>query len=598
MALFTRSSVSRISAMLVLAGAVAGCKPEPVAVEKPALRYEPTPLREVPDWLKGSIMEQVDVVATEPQRVSNFGFVVNLRNKGDTSAPTAIREYITDQMLKMGVGSPNNDQFRNVSPQQMLSDPRNAIVRVDAFIPPGARAGQRMDVLVTALDENNTQSLAGGVLWAADLAPAGARMNRPAEMVNQQAVARGPIFVNPAYALDPNLDDFEQRRILRAGVIMNGGVVKQDRPLGLRIRAAESRIARMVEARIDTQFQDSSVAAAKDEGLVLVNMPARYKGDWQHFTGVLQHTFFSTNDQFARVKAKQLADEAVKPNAPLQNIAYAFEALGPVALPQILPLMSHSNHDVAYAAAQAAAFIGDPSAEMALAQMAANEKNPNRLAAVQVLSRLPDSPSTARHLRSLLESAESTVRIEAYRALAAMKDPLIVSLNVEEKFILDIVKTDQPTMIYATRIGPPRIAIIGRGAEVKMPIIFTAQREQFSITETRDNRLLTLFYRGPELQQPVKLLCEPTIEQFIARLGGRGPRTEAALDFNYPEVVAILGKMSDQKLIIESPARTNIATTFVLQDLPGYDTSVLTAPIIEGPRPISSTQPVNPERAN
>ena len=53
------------------------------------------------------------------------------------------------------------------------------------------------------------------------------------------------------------------------------------------------------------------------------------------------------------VRAQKLADEAVKPNAMLQDISYCWEGLDKAALPVLGKLMTHENPDVAFAAARA-----------------------------------------------------------------------------------------------------------------------------------------------------------------------------------------------------------------------------------------------------
>jgi hypothetical protein len=553
--------------------AATGCsqKPEKPPVVEPAIKALPP--KPVADWLKGSIYEQVELLGIEPLRVSNYGVVVNLRGTGDSTASNSVRDYVVREMTRRGVGNPNNDEFRRVSPTDLLNDPRVAIVRVDTLVPPGAYQGQRTDVVVTALEENNTTSLSGGTLWQTDLSPGGANPANPGELVTRQAVAWGPIFVNPAYALDPDLNDPRQRNSLRRGIVMNGGLVQNPRPLVLRIRAAETRIARMVEARIREQFQRPEVAAAQDVATVLVNVDPRYRDDWRRFAGVMLHTYFNRDSGFAFEKSKQLAAEMQKPDAPLEALSYAMEALGPPALPTLVPLMDHADPLVAYAAARAAAYLNEPTAPMRLAQLARNPSNPVRLLCVQTLGKLPNAPSLTQYLRDLLDVPESTVRIEAYKALTGTRDPIVTSVVIgDQKFILDLVPSKQPTIVYASRLGTPRIAIIGRELAIRTPLMFAAQKNELTISDSPDRKALTIFYRGAGVAQPVRTLIPPELTILLARLGGTGPRNEI-ISLNYPEVIAVLGQLADRGALIEPASGTAIATAtpaqFVLQDLPG-----------------------------
>lgn len=577
------------AALAIVIAVPVGCgeKKPPAKTEIPA-KYTPLPKREVPQWLVGSLYEQVDLTTTEPFRVSNFGLVVLKHPTGDAqTVPNLVREYMLREMQKRGYGSKNLPGFENATPEVVLRDPHYAIVRVDAFIPPGAYTGQRIDVQVSALDDTNTTSLATGMLFTTDLMPNGANPRSPGMGIEILANARGYIFVNPAYALNPATENADLRRSLTTGIILNGGRVNQIRPLGLRVRTAERRAARQVEYRIDQLCADGNAASAMDEGTVFVNVPAKYRGDWQHFSGVMLHTFFNTDSGFVLAKARELAAEAVKPNAALLDISYTMEALGPGALPEILPLITHPSHEVAFAAARAAAFIGDNSAEAALASMARDDANPFRVNAVATLGSLPMSPSVSMELRALLSATDASVRIEAYKALARNEDSAIYTKMVGDRFMLDIVPSDGPALIYASRTGLPRIAFIGPSARLDDSTFFTAMDNALSITRSPERaNLMSIFYRGSSNEDPVQMLTTTDLPEIIARFGGEGAPGQARFNFTYGEIIAILGKMSDAG-VLKAPG--NASASFVLQDAPGgWNRDVETAPIIpEGPRPIT-----------
>ena len=103
-----------------------------------------------------------------------------------------------------------------------------------------------------------------------------------------------------------------------------------------------------------------AVAFSQDEGIVNLFVPESYRGDWEHFAGVAMHLYIASSPEFALIKGRQLAEEAVKDGAPLADISYCWEGLGVEALPAIVPLMTHEKPDVAFFAARAAAFLGEP----------------------------------------------------------------------------------------------------------------------------------------------------------------------------------------------------------------------------------------------
>ena len=93
------------------------------------------------------------------------------------------------------------------------------------------------DVHISCLPQNNTKSLAHGVLFETDLKDAGANRANPTGASRAFAKAKGPIFVNPAYALDAGANPAGQAKVsLRSGTIMYNGLVTQDRPITLQLR--------------------------------------------------------------------------------------------------------------------------------------------------------------------------------------------------------------------------------------------------------------------------------------------------------------------------------------------------------------------------
>lgn len=574
-----------------------GCSRK-VNYKAPVTRYPTLPEKQVDPFLQGTLFERTELANIEPYLVSGYGLVANLDNTGGSEAPMAVRNYMIKQMQQHKFGSSLQPGFENVSPSRVLSDPKFAVVRVDGFMPPGIREGEYFDVNVSALPESSTTSLARGDLYRTDLRTNGASSSNPGGSVNVWARTQGPVFVNPGYAMDKNRAGgaTPARRSLRRGIVMDGGHAMTSRPIVLRLLQPQRSMARRMEFRIDEYFQDPSVAAAQDEGVVYLYVPAKYRGDWEHFAGVVTHLYLRDSEGFNAEKAKQLAAEAVKPGAPLARISYCWEGLGHFGLPFYKDLMGHPNADVAYYAARAAAFVGDPVAPQALSRIA-NGRGQFQLQAIRTLGALPNSPSINQMLRPLLDSDQTLVRVEAYKVLAAHKDPAIFTKVIapagrpeQEKFVLDIVKSQGPPVIHATRTGIPRIAIIGDRAQLTLPMTFAAMEGRLTISSAPDNpSVVTIFYRpagapSPDAKvlPPAKVLSRPDLAEIIARLGGEGG---GGLNFNYGDVVSILSALTDTKKLSAFASGQRVPASFMLQDLPNVEDQILGAPAIPDARP-------------
>lgn len=610
----------KLAHCILIAGglAVAGCAAdEKPPVVKPA--YEPLPAKEgVPAFMHNTVWEKVNVGNTESFQVSAYGLIVNLDNTGDSTAPAGVRLYMMKEMQKHLIGSSLQPGWQTQSPERVLADKRVAIVQVVGMLPPGIRKGDQFDVIVQSLPKNQTSSLAGGELYMTTLKVNGADPNNPFAAVNDFAVAKGFVFVNPSYALDKEQHPSAAvRQSLRNGVILNGGIARYDRPLFLRVLTPDARMSRYIEQRLIDRFEDTKVAAAEDEAIIQVYVPAAYRGDWRHFSKVVTHVPLETSPESLTARARYLADEAVKPNAMLDDISFCWEGIGAPALPFLAPLLADKRPDVAFAAARAAAFIGDRTgaADASLLAMAKDDHNPFQLNAIQTLGSLPPSESINQMLRELLDSDRNLVRIEAYNILARNGAKFISTLAVtdnpsNQKFLLDLVPSSRPPLVYATRTGTPRIAIIGAVPRVGTPVMFSAMDDRLTISSAALGDTLTIFYRGSvamdaqgrfresNMLEPVNMPTRPDLDEFIKRLGGWVTvDDDRPLNFTYSEVIAILSRLSkEQKLIAYSNTGAAVHANFVLQDAPSVQNLIYNAPSIDTGRPQGDETTIGQDR--
>ena len=556
----------------------------------------------IPEFMGGTIYEVTNLQNDQPFLVSGWGLVVNLDGTGGSRLlSNNVKAFMIKEMSRKGFGSKLTPEYEDVAPEQVLNDKNAAVVAVYGWLPPAARKGQWFDIAIKAAADDVT-SLAHGMLYDTELAIDGANAQDPNRRVNMWATAYGPVFVNPAVALNVSQNpDGATKRSLRLGAIMGGGQVLNNRPLLLNLRQPERRLARMIEFRLNEAFHQDKVCTAFDEGYCQLWLPEKYADDWEHFARLTQHVYLQGGSEaFARAKARQLVEEAKKPGAPLQDISYCWEGLGEYALAEIAPLLSDGPEDVRFAAARAAAYIGDPSgaAERALYDIARTDSSPRQVAAVQVLGKVPNSRAINQLLRDLLDSNQTAVRIEAYNILAKAGDPSISRQTIRsarqplnEKFLLDYVHCKGRPLIYATRSGVPRIAIFGSIPELTIPVSFTALDSHLMIASGAIGREVTIFYRNAKLRRPIQMSSPPDVADVMARLAGQLDDGTGQLDFTYAEIVAILQGMADQqKLQVISPTGQQLAAAFLLQEDTNLRDAIDSAPSIERGRPQGETE--------
>lgn len=575
---------------------LAGCTTPPLKPDPP--KYPTLPLRSVPSYMKGTLYELTDLENDTVFTVSGWGLAVNLdATGGSTRISNNLRAFMAKELEARGFGSRLNPQLQYITPETVLNDKNTAVVGVIGLIPPGARKGQWFDITAYAASDD-VVSLAKGRLYDTPLTIGGADPTHPTTPVNVFATARGPLFVNPASALQSGSEDAKIKRDLQVARVIGGGQVINDRPLLLRLRQPETRLSRTIEFVVNDYFHQDRVCTAFDLGMCQLWTPSRFGGDWEHFTKLVLHMYLQGgSESFARAKARELAAEAKKPGAPLQDISYCMEGLGQNAMSELLGMLSDNklSPDVRFAAARAAAYIGDSSgaAQKALLDFANDDRSNFQLAAVQVFGHIPNNVSINRALRPLLDSEKTTVRVEAYSILARNHDPAVDTRILtsshdpgDQKFALDFVHSRGAPLIYATMRDIPRIAIFGRIPQLRLPMTFAAMDNHFMIASGQVGREVTIFYRESSRRDPVTMTCPANLVDVIARLAGQIADGPEQLDFTYAEVLAILQGLSDQhRLTVTSLSGQELAAALMIQEAPEVSNAIDTAPLLDRGRP-------------
>lgn len=190
--------------------------------------------------------------------ISGYGIVTGLAGTGDTARSQATLQSVANALREFGL---------NVTPQQLSS--RNvAAVLVTATLPPFARSGDRVDVIVASMGD--ARSLTGGALLMTPLYGADRRI---------YALAQGAVSIG-GYKFELN-QNVVQKNHPTTGIVPEGGMVEAD--LNAQVLAADgtlklvlfepdyttaSRIAAAVSEKLAVP------AAAIDAGRVQVSVPA------------------------------------------------------------------------------------------------------------------------------------------------------------------------------------------------------------------------------------------------------------------------------------------------------------------------------------
>jgi len=155
------------------------------------------------------IKDLAAVKGIRSNQLTGYGLIVGLDGTGDKSGTRFTKRSLVNMLKRMGIEvNPAMVRVKNV-----------AAVMVTAKMPPFARAGNRIDVLVSSIGD--AQSLVGGTLLLAQLKGADGKV---------YALAQGPISVGGFGAQGASGSTVTKNHLL-AGRITDGATVEREIPV-------------------------------------------------------------------------------------------------------------------------------------------------------------------------------------------------------------------------------------------------------------------------------------------------------------------------------------------------------------------------------
>jgi len=202
-----------------------------------------------------------------------YGLVVGLEGSGDGKKSRFTTQSMGSMLERLGMTiNPKDITMGNV-----------AAVMVTADLPPFAKSGNRIDVVVSSIGDAKT--LYGGTLLFAPLKGADG---------NIYAVAQGPVSIWGFSAGGEG--GSVQKNFPTVGRVARGALIEREVPNNFEQRKSLvlglhepdfTTAARMVEA-INGAFK-SSIAAASNSGAINIEIPAQYHGETVSFVTALEN---------------------------------------------------------------------------------------------------------------------------------------------------------------------------------------------------------------------------------------------------------------------------------------------------------------------
>jgi hypothetical protein len=548
------SSVARslrrlLAPALAAVAALAGCgemlvdRADP-AVQKAQVNRETAKVdsTDIDPIMRGTVAAETGLVGFDPVVVRGYGIVVGLRDTGSRQMPSDVRAFLSQELAKRGFGSgaPGSPAL---TPQQLLNSNDTAVVVVEGVIPPGSPKGSKFDIRVTTAPGTSTTSLEGGRLLIADL------RTGPLMTGNHQlfpiAEGAGSIVINPF--VEPHAT--ERDSINRtSGRVLDGGLVKKDMALKLRLHTPSHSRAETIQNTINMLFpreskQKEETAHGRSGDVIDLTVPPSYRKRTGEFAELVRHTPLNVEnpEQTAMVIRRSLLANPGAAGAA----SWRWQALGKRALPMIQDLYEYPEEQPRFAALNAGAKLDDQLAVPPLMRMAkASDSLTFRIEAIKLLGRMGTNAEIELGIRELLDDPDVEVRLAAFEALDKRRDPHIIEIEMGKKFILNVVPSKY-RMIYVAQSGQPRMVIFGEDLEVKRPMTLYSWGGRLIMKADEGDKLLEVFYRERPEVAPVIDRVKPDMSSLIGYLARRPTpdRPEAGLNLTYSETITALHEL-------------------------------------------------------
>ncbi|WZP00594.1 flagellar basal body P-ring protein FlgI [Isosphaeraceae bacterium EP7] len=548
-----RRMAARSLAGLLVALVLAGAGPAKTDKDKKK-KKDDTPTLRV-DEAVGNLAQ----IRGSELRLEGVGLVVDLDNTGADPPPGVLRARLLDQMKKAGVSDSD----------KILASKRTALVLVRLIVPPGASPKDRIDAEIEIPSNTATTSLAGGRLLTANLAQVMIAGGDAKEGFTL-GKAGGPVMTGSKEKPDD----------VKSGRILGGGRCLKEVPyiMILDERRKSIKTSALIQAVINARFfqhegtDQKGLANAQNDQQISLKVPLIYHQNQARYFRVVKLLPLVDTAELRAKRLGTLSKELLDPKTA-GIAALKLEAMGPPGIDTLKVGLTSPNAQVRFFAAEALAYLRDPSGVDVLAETAV-KRSEFRSQALGALAAMDDSASYIR-LRSLMNEADVAVRYGAFDAIRTAS-PFDESLGrvrilhdqpapsdddsmahaisgvnpkrprdnrpprADDPFALYMVDSEGPPLVHISSTKHAEIVIFGQGQKMLTPIVLGGGgaillNAADGDTSVQISRIVPSRAGAPD----VKMNCSLAIGEII--------RETANLGATYPELVEILQSASRQK---------------------------------------------------
>jgi hypothetical protein len=534
-----------------------------------------------------SIGDVTEVANANKIQVSGIGLVTGLDGTGHS--PKGIYRSMLEQQLR-------KDKVENI--KALLDSPNSCLVLVTAFLPPGCRRGDVLDVEVTLPPGSKATSLKGGYLQDCYLRDYDLKKNVSPTYTGSDGLLTGIVRAHARGPLLVGIGSPDEAAQLRQARIWGGGISNFERPFYLTMKndSKSSRIASAVAEKLNLQFQDDlrlqrmiqqhqrlvildevtqqlnqkqeqglaqgEMAKAINKEMINLRVPYTYRYNAERYLRVARLIpLYEEPDHKGKYRSR-LQKMLLDPSDTLGifRAALRLEALGKESIPALKRGLESDHYLVRFASAEALAYLESTTGVDELARLA--EEQPNlRLYCMIALSSLDEGICRTK-LSEMLTKDDAALRCGAFRSLRLLDESpqrLARDLGGEmlgDSFWLHQVAPKSTRLVFFAMAKKAEIVLFGENIQLT-PVKVMAGNE-FAVTVEQGDDCCTI--SRITVQNGVKRAqCTLALDDVL--------RTMAKLGAGYPEAVDLLRKLDDRQALNCPVAANTLPAQVTLEEL-------------------------------
>ena len=378
----------------------------------------------------------------------------------------------------------------------------------------------------------------------------------------------------------------------KVGRVLGGGKVKKESPYMLIINEKRKsiRTAQILEKVINERFHQSEAgeqkgaSTAKNDGLLVLRVPPAYHQNQERYFRVVQLLPMVDTPALRAQRMAAWGKDLLNPRTS-GVAALKLECIGLTAVETLQAGLKSPDENVRFFAAEALAYLDDPSGAEALGETAIHLPK-FRAYALAALAAMDQSAAHVK-LRILMSEPDNELRYGAFNALRTLDphDPSLGSVRVlddprseeqqdepqdsmamalaassrrprvDDPFALYIVDSEGPPVIHISRTRRSEIVVFGRSQKLLPPIVLGTGAILLNAADKDEELEISKIVPSKFKDSDIKFRTSLDLPEMIRRVANLGA--------TYPEVVSILEAANRQRnlpgsLVVDAVPQSNM----------------------------------------